>query len=197
MFFEQQPNLLKIPARFSSSTIDDIRDPHIKKEAISYCSNFNKFFKSGTGPAFFGVSGAGKTYAAAAIANYLSVVGDKTENVNHNVPVFWADATVELNRLMDLRDLRREGFFGFRDKLYRTPLLVLDDISSLRDFSRLTELFFTIINERYAWKRPTIFTGNYVMDKAWSPLTQQFGPHVTRRIRLMSDGLAFDLDITK
>jgi DNA replication protein DnaC len=186
--FQADPGLLRIPRRFMKATVDSITHTALKGFAQNYIVRFDEYYLAGKAPALFGKPGLGKTFVAAAIANGLV-------NSTYNVPVFWADTIDVLYKLIDYRDLHRtDEYFSLRRKLFSSPVVVLDDFGQLRDFARIRELFFQVVNHRYGENLPTIFTANFPVGKKqeeWAGVDQCFSSALTRRIYTMSEGLVF------
>jgi DNA replication protein DnaC len=184
--FVKQPDLLALPKRFISAELDDKTNASLKAVANEFTTNFSKYYSLGLAPMFLGNPGVGKTHVAAAIANTL----DKEKNV----PVYWADAVRTLNNLMDYRDFRDKSYFALKEKVLRTPFVIVDDFGHLQRYARTRELFFEIVNARYASRLPTLFTANFEVGQSvesWGVIDSCFGPAMTRRFRVMCKGLLF------
>lgn len=180
-------NALVIPDRFVEAAFDESSDKELVKMLMSYTDNFGKYEQDGLGPAIFGKAGAGKTYAVAAVSRAL---------VARNIPVLWANTVEVLNLILDYRDYKAKSYFGLKRALMDTRVVVFDDFGQLRDFSRIRELFFEIVDHRYAWKRSTIFTANFQIttEKDWEKeIGQCFNVALARRIKAMSKGLVYNV----
>lgn len=178
-------DLLVLPERFFVALLDDKTNTSIKAIANEFCNNFNRYSSKGLGPAFFGAPGAGKTHAAAAVARIVNTRGVQT---------YWASTVEELNLVLDLKDYRVKSYFTKKDILKNTEFVVFDDFGQLTDFPRIRELFFEIVDHRYSWKLPTLFTANFTIsqDIDWErEIGQCFNTSLARRIKDMSQGLAF------
>ena len=177
-----------LPERYIDAEIDNKTNQSVEHMITYYHQNFIKVFEpAGLAPVFFGVPGAGKTHAAAALSKILVSMG---------VEVGWADTVETFNKLLDYRDFRSNSYFRLKNDLQDRRVLVFDDFGQLRDFDRIRELFFQIVNYRYAWKKPTIFTANFVVDSQEDWETKVggcFNPSLARRIQAMSDGLVVSL----
>lgn len=178
--------VLILPDRFLEADWNKI-DSSLKVMLEDYLTNFEKYETKGLGPALFGSPGTGKTYAAAALSRKL---------VSKTVPVLWSSTVQDLNLLLDYRDYRSKNYFTLKNRLLTTRVVVFDDFGQLRDFERIRELFFEIVDYRYAWKCPTIFTANFsiVDEKGWDNVKECFNPALARRIRLMSQGLIYNAE---
>ena len=140
---------------------------------------------NGLGPAFLGRPGVGKTFAAAAITIQLRNLG---------IPCYWFDVVADLNKLLEWRDFKKvEEYYNLKKNIVQTPFVVMDDFTYLTTFQKSRELFFELLNARYAAKLPTLITGNFSSNDEgpWASITAGFGGAVARRIKLMSQGLVF------
>jgi DNA replication protein DnaC len=186
--FEKQPGLLVIPRRFVKAEFDAQTNTTMGVIAKEFLKNFEKYYSAGLAPAFFGKPGIGKSHIAAVVAKQLNEQG---------VPVYWADVIGTLNTMMEHRDFRAStAYFDLKKKVMTIPVVVLDDFTHLQSFERTRELFFEIVNTRYANNLPTMFTANFALDPegekiSWNDVAREFGVAITRRIKLMSKGLLF------
>lgn len=180
-----------VPRRFRDAVIDNKTNLIMAAIVEDFITNFHQYYKEGKAPCFLGPPGVGKTYASVAIAKQLHT---------KQVPVTWVDAVTTMSRLMDLRDFRKDEFFVERKKLTDNPVVVLDDFYQLQRYDRTRELFFQIVNARYNNNLPTVFTGTFdvetsasfvVEHKVWEVIGEKFGSSVSRRIKVMSEGLLY------
>lgn len=186
--FEASDVKLEIPKLFDNASLSTIKDEAVREFANHYVTEFTKYFLSGKAPLLLGSSGVGKTFVAAAIARALAF----DEEFDYTAPVLWIDTVERLNHLLDLRDFRLASeYFDKKRKIKKTPVVVLDDVLQLREFERIRELLFEIVNYRYSEKLPTIITANIQNTKEhWTELTREVGSPLARRMREMSEGLA-------
>lgn len=184
IFYEQLDTLI-LPNRFLNARIDDQTNPTIVAMIKEYVGNLDKYEALGIAPSFFGTAGSGKTYAAAIVGKLLAARG---------YPVYWAQTVLELNKLLDYRDFRTEAYFSLKNKLLTTKVVILDDFGQLRDYQRVRETFFEIVDYRYAWKLQTVFTANFNLEdeENWTLVGKGFGGMLARRIKAMSEGLTFN-----
>lgn len=186
MSITQASELLVLPERYVEAKFDYEPKSPLGKLILDYTSNFDKYRAEGLAPALFGKAGGGKTYGAAVISRIL---------VHKDIPVYWANTVTEINGILDLRDFRASKYFATKQRLLATDVLVLDDFGQLQEYPRIRELFFEIVDYRYAWKKPTIFTANFEIDgkeeEGWNEVTKCFSPALARRIRAMSKGLVY------
>lgn len=176
--------VLVLPSRFVDAEWSKI-EPELRSMLEDYSNNFDGYEAKGLAPALFGDPGAGKTYAAAVLASRL---------VAKFVPVYWAPTVQELNLILDLHDYKAKSYFSLKNRLLQTRVVVFDDFGQLRDFNRIRELFFEIVDFRYSWRKPTIFTANFNIEKDndWEEVSKCFNASLTRRIRQMSQGLVYN-----
>jgi DNA replication protein DnaC len=183
--FYEQSDLLVLPDRFLKARVDEKTNPAIKELLREYIGHLEEYKAAGVAPSFFGTAGSGKTYAAAVVAKLLIAKGAR---------VYWASTVSELNKLLDYRDYRFESYFALKNKLLTTDVVIFDDFGQLRDYQRVRETFFEIVDYRYSWKLSTIFTANFNLDveENWTIVGKGFGGMLARRVQSMSEGLVFN-----
>jgi len=185
--FEPSEVTLHVPRLFADASIEVIADEQAKSLATYYVENFTPLFLQGHAPLLLGASGLGKTFIAAAIAKALAPGGSS----GYNTPVLWVDVVEAFNDLLDLRDFRQAGaYFKTKRRIKQTPLVVLDDVLQLREFDRIRELLFEVVNYRYAEKLPTIVTANIQNSgNVDTELVHGVGAPLARRLKEMSKDL--------
>lgn len=148
--------MIEIPNRFKEASLKDWEEDHIfRKASINYLSNLEENLVEGIAPSFFGTSGAGKSRIAAAILNTVKKI------TIPEIKCSWLPTSEVFNKLMDYRDLKlTENYTYLWDRMKNDPLVVFDDIGTLRDSPRIMEYFWIILDSRYADQKATIFTGN-------------------------------------
>lgn len=72
--------------------------------------------------------------------------------------------------------------------LLDAPLLMLDDLGAQKDSEWTAETLYTILDQRYAWMRPTIITSNLRP----SEFGDRLGDRLASRIREMCRRIVFD-----
>lgn len=176
--------ILILPERFLEADWDKIDTP-LKVILEEYLVNFEKYEEKGLAPALFGQPGTGKTYAAAALSRKL---------VRKTIPVWWSSVVHDFNTILDLRDYRAPNYFTLKNRLLTNRVVVFDDFGQLRNFERIRELFFEVVDYRYAEKSPTIFTANFAIsnEQGWDQVAECFSPALARRIQAMSQGLTYN-----
>lgn len=139
-----------VDERFHESTFDRFvattpEDQYVLRICRNYVEHFDKMLATNAGLIFYGSPGTGKTFAAGCIANAL---------MERRVPVL-VTSIVRLTANMFDDDLN--------ELLYRmntARLLVLDDFGAERNTEFKAEQIFTVIDARYAAKKPMIITTN-------------------------------------
>lgn len=128
--------------RFTASTPEDQR---VLRICRNYVEHFDEMLAQNAGLIFYGSPGTGKTFAASCIANAL---------MEKRVPVL-VTSIVRLTA----------GAFGddlnaLLERMNTARLLVLDDFGAERNTEFKAEQIFTVIDARYAAKKPMIITTN-------------------------------------
>lgn len=90
--------------------------------------------------------------------------------------------------LMLLRPGSDVDTYSEMKKLLEVPLLMLDDLGANKDTPWSTETFYTLLDQRYAWMRPTIITSNLRPTE----FGERLGDRLASRIREMSRKVVFD-----
>jgi DNA replication protein DnaC len=106
---------------------------------------------------FFGGFGSGKTHLAAAIAN---------EAVRHDFEVLFTVVPDLLDHLRATFGPQSETSYDQRFETVRNvPLLILDDLGTENTTPWAREKLFQIVNHRYNYNLPTVFTSNQDLDR--------------------------------
>lgn len=141
-----------VDERFHESTFDRFvaatpEDQRILRICRNYVEHFDEMLAGNAGLLFFGGPGTGKTFAASCIANAL---------MERRVPVL-VTSIVRLTANVFGDDLGE-----LLNKMNTARLLVLDDFGAERNTEFKAEQIFTVIDARYAAKKPMIITTNLV-----------------------------------
>ena len=127
------------------------------KEARAYVENWHKMRSESLGLLFWGLTGNGKTFAAACIANAL---------IEQLVDVRMCTFETILNHLPGMTAREKDDYL----KSFRTcDLLILDDFGMERRTDYAREQIFGIIDGRYLAKKPTISTTNLSLQELKDP----------------------------
>jgi DNA replication protein DnaC len=115
---------------------------------------------------FAGFNGCGKTHLAAAIANYRLKEGNPVKFVvvpdllDHLRSTFSPESPVSYDQLFE--------------EVKNAPLLILDDLGKQSTTPWAEEKLYQIINHRYNYQLPTVFTTNCSLDEISSPISSRF-----------------------
>lgn len=180
-----------VPVRYKDAVIKKDDDtgwqPAIYETAAQFLSGYWQYRDEGKAPFFSGRGNTGKTYAAAAIVNYLS---DKVpERTAEDFTFVWAPVCEIFNVLAAHRDYRKDQFWMLHKAILMSDLVVFDDFGYLTDYPRHKEMFWTYVNARHDAKRQTIFTCQYDLSDGWDSLIELEGEGMARRMMVMCQGL--------
>ena len=151
------------------------------KEAHAYVENWHKMQNENLGLLFWGLTGNGKTFAAACIANAL---------IEQLVDVRMCTFGSILNHLPGMTAREKEDYL----KSFLTcDLLILDDFGMERRTDYAREQIFGIIDGRYLAKKPTIITTNLSLQELKDPcdITEK---RIFDRILEMCIPVCFDVE---
>lgn len=135
---------------------DDRSNERLSEVARRYVDNFPEMRKRGKGLLLYGNVGAGKTYAAACIANAL---------IDQGKPCLVTNFARLINTIGGMFDGKQE----YIDSLNRFELLVIDDLASERDTEYMGEIVHNVIDARYRSGKPLIVTTNLTMQELLNP----------------------------
>jgi DNA replication protein DnaC len=175
-----------LPKRFDDAKPSDWEQGTVIRQVTDkYFKNFGDYFLEGKSPSFFGTSGKGKSRAAASILRTAEAI------TNPAISTGWYPASETMNRLLDFRDLRmNEHYNDLWHDLKNQDLIVMDDITTLRNSPRVLDYFWMIVEARYYNKKSTIYTGNFEgKEDIWVAIEKWFTPALSRRIYETSSGL--------
>ena len=136
--------------------LDDGADKHASEVAKAYAENFRKMYANGKGLLLYGTVGAGKSFLAASIVNYVME--------NFYYPCLVTNMTRIGSAVQQMKDPQ-----GYLDTLNEYDLLVLDDLRAERDTPWMVELAHSVINARYMSGKPLIVTTNLTKDELAHP----------------------------
>jgi len=114
---------------------------------------------------FVGVNGCGKTHLSAAIANHLLKEGKPAKFVvvpdllDHLRSTFSPESPVSYDHLFE--------------EVKNAPLLILDDLGKQSTTPWAEEKLYQIINHRYNYQLPTVFTTNCSLNEIDSPISSR------------------------
>lgn len=172
-----------VPGQFAEATLDTIPSRRMRELVRKYGANFWDAGGGGIAPVLLGPVGTFKSYAAAVISRQVRDVA--------RVRTGWCTVPIDLTKL------ERSRYTDATDRQIQewkeVPLLVMDDFGMVRVASWQYDILVEIAMERFAAVRPTIWTGNVLVDKV-SPdglrqtMTDMLGAQLTRRILERSEG---------
>ncbi len=145
---------------FKEATFENCREDKYNSRNLSLCRryahHFDEMLEKNQGLLFYGNVGAGKTYAAACIANYL---------LARRVPVVMTSFVKLLNSM--------QGFENDNEKLIarlnRAKLLIIDDLGAERGSDFALEKVYNIVDSRHRAKKPVIITTNLTLQTLEEP----------------------------
>ncbi len=173
---------LVIPRRYQRAKIAELSGG-FDALVTSFLLDWRTPLIEGIAPSFFGTSGQGKTYAAAALANFFRHEG---------IEVSWCSVPEDLDKFKNYKYFRRfEDWYALDRKIREAPVLIFDDITQVAVHKPLKELFEILVSKRYNEKLPVIFTGNLAtptQDNFIEEISSCFSMAMCRRIEAMSRG---------
>lgn len=139
-------------------------------DAIKYwLDNLEEMESNGKGLFLFSnAKGSGKTRMAASIANEL--IHERKKLVK------FATSIQILNEIKASWHNKDESEEKLLSDLSRAPYLVIDDFGTEVPRDWIGDKFYSIINQRYVDRKPTIFTSNHSLE------TLQYDERITNRI---------------
>lgn len=138
--------------------VDDRKNPQISDSMLRYAEDFAKMMEGEDrfGLLLYGPVGTGKSFYAAAIANYL---------LEHGYTAAMTNFTEMVNAIMD-RSVDSQRYVSH---LMRKDLLIFDDMGVERDTEFMQEQVTAFIDARYKSGRPLIVTTNISMEEIKKP----------------------------
>lgn len=126
---------------------NDMRpDSETSRRLRKYCAEHKQAFENNIGLLLWGDVGAGKSYYAGCIANYL---------IDEGIKVLCTTFPKILNGLFTA-DNKNE----YINNIVSYPFLIIDDLGTERGTDYAIEQLYTLVDERYKSNRPTIITTN-------------------------------------
>ena len=132
----------EINCRFDTS-----KETELIKVSKNYANQFADFNEMNKGLLFYGISGTGKSHAAACIANAL---------IDKGYTACMSTFESMINRLQESFDGRQR----YLDSLNDYSLLIIDDLGAERQSNYMQSQVFNIIDARYKSGKPFIITSN-------------------------------------
>lgn len=122
------------------------------KLCVRYAERFNEMRDKNQGMIFWGDVGTGKSYAAAAIANYL---------LGKVVPVIMV-SFVEILKNIESKKMTQDEIITLVNS---AQLVIFDDLGAERSSDFAVEKIYSIVDARYRRKLPMIVTTNLTMEQ--------------------------------
>ena len=142
--------------RFADASFENFKTNKYNQRNLKLCkryaTSFDQMLEKCQGLLMWGNVGTGKSFAAAAIANYL---------LEHKVPVIMTSFT----KILGLIDSDRSEESNTSEKLSRAKLVIFDDLGAERSTDYALEKVYNIVDERYRLKLPMILTTNLTLDE--------------------------------
>lgn len=137
---------------------DDGKDPKNSRLVRRYGEKFGELRERGRGLLLMGPVGTGKTFLACALANMLMEQGYSVRVTTFSTIAAQLQSTFE-----------REAVYA---SLNRVDLLVLDDLEAERNTSFLSEVVFSVIDNRLSAQKPIVVTTNLTPEALLNPPDQ-------------------------
>lgn len=132
---------------------DDGEDEKLLKTAKNYVDSFKQFYADGVGLLFFGNVGAGKSFAAACIANGIIDKGYSAKVISFP----------DIKRMpLDERD-------EYLQDLPRYSLLIIDDFAVEKLTEYTQEMIYQVIDGRLDSGKPLVVTTNLTAEQMRAP----------------------------
>jgi len=164
----------EIPARYQGASITMIEDTNLQALATEYLRKFEVLGSEGIGPVLLGRSRTYKTVAAAALAKGIWKA--------FSVGVVFVGC---IDQLPQMELLRYDPGTAKRIKQWcATPVLVLDDFMIARPGTWAADILLAVLSARFNALRPTIITGNIILEKGreWAALAEIHNPALAHRL---------------
>lgn len=157
---------------FKNKKLDDLKvNEKLYAECVRYAKSWKEMKEKGFGFFFWGNVGAGKTHAAAAMANHL--MQEKL------VEVLFLNMPSTVTRVKKTFDspVKNEDKKIF-DRMKEVELLIIDDLGVEKLSDWLSDQIYQIIDHRWQNHKPMIITSNQSLDD----LGAYYKPQVISRI---------------
>lgn len=169
-----------IGSRFTAKTFADYTgNPQAVVICKKWVSDYQANFKSGKGLFFTGSVGTGKTHLIAAIIDCIA----RTKKRLHLNKIIYRNATSLLNEIRSSYD--NNGFDTVLDRFKNAHLLIIDDLGAEKTTDWVLDIFFEIIDYRYAELKPVIIATNLTP----AEIKQKLDERIMSRIYEMCIGI--------
>lgn len=145
-----------IDAKFKDVSFESLKRTQFNEKnlkiCVRYAEKFTEMLAKNQGLLLWGNVGTGKSYAAAAIANYL---------LSRVVPVVMV-SFVEIIKDIESKKMTQDQIISLVNS---AQLVIFDDLGAERSSDFALEKVYSIIDSRYRKKLPMIVTTNLTMDQ--------------------------------
>lgn len=152
-------------AKFTGVSFDTLQlTQHNQKNlklCRSYAKRFDEMLAKSQGLLMWGNVGTGKSYAAAAIANFL---------LAQKVPVVMTSFV----KIVEDIQLKKINESDFLDSLSYAKLVIFDDLGAERGTDFAAEIVYNAIDDRYRKKLPMIITTNKTLPEMQEELNPKY-----------------------
>jgi len=152
-------------SRFNGATLNSFdfsRDSALTEKVEKYVDGF---WKERNGLFLWGKFGVGKTHLAIALAKQILVSASPETRIPR---VKFYSIVSAMNSIKE--SIRQDTYSDAVDALKNPFLLVLDDLGKQKMTEWAGETLFEIINFRYNWLKPTIYTSNLPLPDLFSDM---------------------------
>lgn len=154
-------------AKFASVSFDTLQLNQYNQRNLKLCRNYAKRFDEmiakNQGLLLWGNVGTGKSFAAAAIANFL---------LEQQVPAVMTSFV----KIVEDMQLRKINEYDFLEALSYAKLVIFDDLGAERKTDFAAEIVYNVIDDRYRKKLPMIITTN----KTLQEMQEEMDPKYSR-----------------
>ncbi len=154
-------------AKFVGVTFDTLQITQHNQKNLKYCrsyaTRFEEMMKKCQGLLLWGNVGTGKSYAAAAIANYL---------LSQKIPVVMTSFV----KIVEDIQSRKINEYDFLENLAYADLVIFDDLGAERRTEFAQEIVYNAIDDRYRRKLPMIVTTN----RTFEEMSEETNPTYSR-----------------
>ncbi|MHB1334496.1 MAG: DnaA ATPase domain-containing protein [Candidatus Humimicrobiaceae bacterium] len=168
-----------IGQRFYHKTFLNYSGNKAKKDCMEWAKNYRENIKLGKGLFLTGTVGTGKTHLLSAIIDYIARV-KKSLNFND---IIYRTTPAMLNEIRN--SYENKDFEDVINKFKDCHLLIIDDLGAEKTTDWVLDIFFEIIDSRYADLRPVIIASNLTAIE----IKQKLDERIMSRIYEMSMGI--------
>ena len=165
------------PGRYVEATFDDL-DPDVADQCLAWVRRLTDRYEShelrvqGPNLVFYGLNGHGKTHSAWAVAHLLRHTGYPSAVFGYirDIPTHCISASSFVRAV-------QSDPTNF-DILADVAVLILDDLSAARSTDFAIEQLHAMIDLRYTYQRPMVFTTNHTRQSTADTLGESIASRV-------------------